>query len=81
MENSTKHIADMKEHFKEQQRLLTSMDLLHKEVHFSFHETFLLLRMISKEVPDAILGLTGAKEKRVKSTEAEFDCKRPHKCD
>jgi len=32
--------------------------------------------MISKEDPDAILGLTGAKGKRVKTREAEFGCRR-----
>lgn len=37
-ENSTKHIADMKEHFKEQKKLLTNMDHLHKKLEMLKNE-------------------------------------------
>lgn len=32
LENDTKHMDEMKEHFKEQQRLVSEMNLLHREV-------------------------------------------------
>lgn len=38
LENNATQIADIKEHFREQQRLLSGMELLHKQVHNNFGE-------------------------------------------
>lgn len=48
LENSGKHIADIEEHFKGQQQLLTGLDLLHKEVCGAFWNAFIVCGYILK---------------------------------